>query len=192
MDKVLGLAMTGFRAAENRLGRKQPRRRRQVANAESMGEDFGDVSSSDEGSARETGPAPAPIMPSTHAEAEPQPRPRPRPRRLARPPEPSLHLAPPPPHSENIPSINAALARSRAARTCLPTIPGAVPHNDSVPSTSQPVEPQSSHRTVPTSAMGPSDAQNLIPDTSAAPPTAPPAANQRVTRSRAAAAGARA
>ncbi|KAF9487186.1 hypothetical protein BDN71DRAFT_1458752 [Pleurotus eryngii] len=177
MDKVLGLAMTGFRAAENRLGPKQPHRRRcQVANAESADEDFGDISSSDEGSARETGPVPAPIMPSTHAEAEPQPHPRPRPRHLARPPEPSLHLAPPPPHPENIPSINAALART-------------VPHNDPVPSTSQPVEPQSTHhRTVPTSSMGPSDAQNLIPDTSAAPP----AANQHVTWSRAAAAGVRA
>ncbi|KAF9487234.1 hypothetical protein BDN71DRAFT_1458729 [Pleurotus eryngii] len=190
MDKVLGLAMTGFRAAENRLGPKQPRHCRcQVANAESVGEDFRDISSSDEGSAQETGPVPAPIMPSTHAEAELQPCPRPRPCHLAWPPEPSLHLAPPPPHPENIPSINAALARSRAARTRLPTIPGAVPHNDPIPSTSQPVEPQSTHhRTVPTSSMGPSDAQNLIPDTSAAPP----AANQRVTRSRAAAAGVRA
>ncbi|KAF9491616.1 hypothetical protein BDN71DRAFT_1563517 [Pleurotus eryngii] len=191
-DKVLGLAMTGFRAAENRLGPKQPRRRRQVADTESAGEDFGDISNPDEGSARETGPVPAPIIPATHAEAEPQPRPRPRPRRLARPPEPPLHLPPPTPHLGNTPAITAALPKYRAAQTRLPTIAGTVPHNDSIPSTSQPshpVEPQPTHhRTVPTGVMGPPDAQNLIPGTSAAPP----AANQRVTRSRAAAAGARA
>ncbi|KAF9489320.1 hypothetical protein BDN71DRAFT_1435466 [Pleurotus eryngii] len=86
------------------------------------------------------------------------------PHHLAQPPEPCLHLGPPPPHPKNIPSINAALARSHAAQTCLPTISGAVPHNNPVPSTSQPVEPQSTHhRTVPTSAMGPSNARTSFP-----------------------------
>ncbi|KAG9225268.1 hypothetical protein CCMSSC00406_0007099 [Pleurotus cornucopiae] len=115
-----------------------------------------------------------------------------RPRCLARPPEPPLHLPPPTPHLGNTPAITAALPKYRAAHTRLPTIAGTVPHNDSILSTSQPshpVEPQPTHhRTVPTSVMGPPDAQNLIPGTSAASP----AANQCVTRSRAAAAGARA